>query len=101
MNDSSLLLFVVSLFLFHDRVAAADHRPTINLARTSIAAVSASSVNGTRAMDNRFYGVVNAFDDGNNWHDNINYSYWLANHGGNAVADVYFDVPVTVKSVIT
>ncbi len=71
----------------------------INLGRTSFAAVNASGVNGGRGLANKFYGVVNAFDDGENVHNNINYTYWLS--GGNIGnwIDVNFDVPVTVKSI--
>jgi hypothetical protein len=71
----------------------------INLGRTSLAAVNASSVNGTRALDNKFYGVVNAFDGGNNWHNNLNYTYWLTSGGLGQWAEVYFDKPVTVTSI--
>ncbi|MCI0378716.1 MAG: hypothetical protein L0215_14000 [Gemmataceae bacterium] len=71
----------------------------INLGRTSLAAVTASSVNGSRALDNVFYGVPNAFDDGNNWHNQINYTYWLSSGEPGPWLEVHFDVPVSVTSI--
>lgn len=77
---------------------AAAGPPQINLARTSLAAVEASSVNGARAMDNPYYGVVNAFDNGTNRYEDLPYTYWLAGSGV-VTADVGFDVPATVAAV--
>lgn len=71
----------------------------INLGRTSLAAVNASSVNGNRSLSNVYYGVVNAFDDGANWHNNINYTYWLSDNGPGAWVEVHFDHPVSVTSI--
>jgi len=70
----------------------------INLGRTSLASVSASSVNGGRGLNNKFYGVTNAFDDGSNWHNNINYTYWLSSGSTGQWIDVRFDSPVTLTS---
>ena len=72
----------------------------INLGRTSLAAVSASSVNGSRTIDSQFYGALNAFDDGDNWINKINYTYWLASGGTGNWVEVRFDKPVTVKYVL-
>jgi hypothetical protein len=71
----------------------------INLGRTSLAAVTASSVNGGRALHDKFYGIVNAFDNGSNWHNSINYTYWLATGGTGQWVEVRFDSPVTVTSI--
>lgn len=71
----------------------------INLGRTSLATVTASSVNARRAMDNVYYGVVNAFDDGQNWHNNINYTYWLSSGEPAPWIEVRFDAPVVVTSI--
>ena len=71
----------------------------INLGRTDFAAVSAASTNGGRAPGNKFYGVRNAFDDGENWHNNINYSYWLSGGGQGMFIEVRFDHPVTVTGI--
>src|SRR5690349_6138815 len=62
--------------------AAGAGATRLNLARTSLATVSASSVNGRRALDNEFYGIQKAFDDGGMKGDNgINYNYWMAEAG--------------------
>jgi hypothetical protein len=67
----------------------------INLARTSLATVSASGVNGNRSLDNFYYGVLNAFDEG----VNINYSTWLDMAAAGEWVEVYFNTPVTVESI--
>ena len=72
----------------------------INLARTSLASVTASSVNGSRTMNNVFYGVLNAFDDGNNWHNSINYTYWLTGGDPRPWVDVKFDQPVSINTIV-
>jgi len=75
--------------------------PGINLARTSLAAVTASSVNGGRDLDAWHYGICNAFDGGDNWHNKINYTYWLTDPGDiYPYVEVYFDVPVTICGVV-
>ena len=71
----------------------------INLARTSLAAVDASSVNGLREMDNPYYGVVNAFDDGEHWINGINYTSWMPNLEAGPYIDVQFDAPVMVTAI--
>jgi hypothetical protein len=70
----------------------------INLGRTSLARVTASSVNGGRAMDNIYHGILNAFDDGDNWYDGLNYTSWLAD-AGTSWAEIYFDSPVSITSI--
>jgi len=78
----------------------------INLGRTSITTVTASSVNGKSALDDVPYGIPNAFDDGNNWQNNINYTEWLSGPHYSTSGDpkpyveVMFDCPVTVTSII-
>ena len=72
----------------------------INLGRTDFAAVSAASSNGGRSPGNKFYGIRNAFDGGENWHNNINYSYWLSAGGQSMYVEVRFDHPVTVTSIL-
>ena len=46
----------------------------INLCRTSLVSVAASSVNGSRPLNNIYYGIRNAFDGGENLINNINYT---------------------------
>lgn len=84
-------------------LARAAHAPRtqvqLNLGRTSLASVDASSVNGGRPMDNPFYGVRNAFDDGGNWVGGIQYPYWLSSGEAQPWIDVRFDVPVALVRV--
>lgn len=83
------------------RVELAGTPAGINLARTSLAYVRATSVNGGRGQDNKFYGVRNAFDDGRNWHNGINYTYWLSDPGDLSPSiEVRFDTPVSVTSIV-
>lgn len=105
LTTASLLVWI-SLGLTNAALSAGTEtegraRPRfINLGRTSLAAVTASSMSDDRAMDNIYYGVTNAFDDGVNWHNNINYSYWLPGQpDGGAWAEIRFDSPVTIRSV--
>lgn len=72
----------------------------INLGRTSLARVCASSVNGARSLANKYYGILNAFDDGNNWIGHINYTYWLSGGDSRPWIEVAFDHPVSVASVL-
>jgi hypothetical protein len=72
----------------------------INLGRTSLARVCASSVNGNRSLTNEHYGVLNAFDDGDNWIGNINYSSWLSGGDAQPWIEVVFDRPVSVTSIV-
>jgi len=71
----------------------------VNLARTSLARVGASSVNGDRALANPHYGVLNAFDGGENWIDGINYTYWLSAAEQNPWIEVRFDETVTLTEI--
>ena len=50
-------------------------------------------------MDDIHYGVLNAFDDGDNWHNGINYTYRLTSRGSGEWIEVHFMRPVTVRSV--
>ena len=71
----------------------------INLARTNLASVNASSVNGGRTLSNRYHGVLNCFDAGTNWHNGINYTSWTSDGEPEAWVEVRFDVPVIVHAV--
>jgi hypothetical protein len=75
--------------------------PGINLARTSLASVTVTSVNAGREADNKYYGIQNAFDDGANWHNNINYTYWLSNPGDlQPRVEVAFVTPLEISAVV-
>lgn len=71
----------------------------INLGRTSLATVNASSVNGNRGLANKYYGVPNAFDDGGNVFNGISYTYWLGSGEPSPWIEVNFQAPVTVTSI--
>ncbi|MCI0557261.1 MAG: hypothetical protein MN733_02110 [Nitrososphaera sp.] len=99
------VIFVIAIFFALFAEASQPETTStqvINLGRTSLAAVTASSVNGGRSMDNIFYGILNAFDGGNNWHNHINYTQWLSDYGAaGTYAEVEFDDPMTVTSIVT
>ncbi|MHC4471408.1 MAG: hypothetical protein ACYS99_10630 [Planctomycetota bacterium] len=71
----------------------------VNLARTGLAAVTASSVNGSRSLANGFYGIRNAFDDGQNEINGLKYTYWLTSGEPSPWAEIRFDEPVSIASV--
>lgn len=71
----------------------------INLGRTSLAALNCSSVNGSRGLANKYYGIPNAFDDGQNKLGDMTYTYWLASYETVPWAEVSFDVPVAITSI--
>ena len=70
----------------------------INLARTSLAEVSGSPINGGRAIDDPYYGVLNLFDDGQHRLNNISYTWWLGDKADGWV-ELRFLAPVTVTAV--
>ena len=72
----------------------------IDLARLSITHVSASSVNGDRELDNKYYGVLNLFDRGENFIRKINYTTWLTDAQVTHWVTLRFDSPVGVHAVI-
>jgi hypothetical protein len=96
---SRLLLVIFATATLAGRLCAKELGQPINLGRTSLAAVTASSVNGNRAIDNRFYGVVNAFDGGANRIKDINYTYWMPDNEPSSWVEVTFDAPVTVTAI--
>jgi len=74
----------------------------LNLARTSLATISASSVNGNRPLDNEFYGIQKAFDDGGKKLPNgITYNYWMAEAGEfRPWVIVHFSTPVDIQEIV-
>lgn len=73
---------------------------SINLARTSLAMVHASSCNGDRPLSNKYYGILNAFDQGSNLVNNINYSDWLPKCTQQEWVEVEFSSPVALSALI-
>ena len=101
MHIRSTLFVLLCALVFAPVHASGKETGVINLARLSIARVSASSVNGDRPLDNPYYGVQNMFDDGRNWINGINYSYWLGEYNRpRQFVTVCFDVPVTVSKLV-
>ncbi len=82
------------------RAAEEEDPVLVNLARLSITHVSASGVNGDRELDNKYYGVLNLFDRGENFIRKINYTTWLTDAQVTHWVNLRFDSPVTVHAVI-
>ncbi len=73
MSTSYAISVVGIALLAWDRAHAAEYeKEEINPARISLATAWASSVNGGRAMDNPYYGTLNAFNDG------VGYTNWAS-----------------------
>lgn len=98
----ALFLTCICSFLVVGSAAGPGDEETkvVNLARLSIARVSASSVNGNRSMRCPYYGVRNMFDGGTNVINNINYTYWLSDRGSRHLVKVRFLCPVVVREVL-
>lgn len=71
-----------------------------NLAKLKNTVVDASSVNGSRAPDNEFYGLQNLFDGGQNLINGINYTYWLSDSATRHWIKLRFEVPVEIQSIM-
>ena len=80
-------------------VLAAQPPEPINLGRTSLATVRASSVNGTRGQGNPYNGIPNAFDDGQHEIHRLNYTEWLPDSVPPQWAEARFDCPVAVSAI--
>lgn len=72
----------------------------VDLSRLSITRVSASSVNGDRTLTNKYYGVLNLFDNGLNFINGINYMYWLTDCETRHWVKLRFEKPVLIHSVL-
>ena len=72
----------------------------VDISRLSITSVCASSVNGNKPLTNRHYGVLNLFDDGFNFINNINYTYWLTDAQTRHWIKLSFSKPVIIHSVL-
>lgn len=70
----------------------------IDISRLSITHVSASSVNGERSLNNKYYGVLNLFDNDDNVINGTNYAYWLSNTASRHWVKLTFDKPVLIDS---
>ncbi len=78
----------------------------INLARTSLTAVSAASVSQFRPLEDPEHGILNAFDGRSGPPQDATSRPWTPHLGlpaqfdEDAVVEVHFEVPVSVKSVL-
>ena len=72
----------------------------VNVAKLSDTVVDASSVNAGRELDNVFYGVLNLFDGGENFVNNINYTYWLSDSATRHWVKLRFKEPLDVYQII-
>ena len=94
------------MFFLNDSLICAKEKDTvldttlIDISRLSITHVSASSVNGNRQLNDEFYGVLNLFDNGNNYIKGINYSYWFSDAESQHWVKLSFDKPVMINSVV-
>ena len=71
----------------------------VNVAKLSDTLVNASSVNAGRELDNVFYGVLNLFDGGENFVNNINYTYWLSDSETRHWVKLRFKKPLLVIQI--
>jgi hypothetical protein len=67
----------------------------LDVSRLAITHVAASS-----QQNLPYYDVLNLFDDGKNYINNINYHYWLSMPEDRHWVRLTFDTPVTVASVV-
>jgi hypothetical protein len=79
---------------------AFNNEPLINHVRLLSTQIVASSVNGGRPQDNEFYGPLNLADGGENFINNINYTYWLTDHNTVHWVQFRFDEPVQIRFVM-
>ena len=94
------LIFVNGNLIYCEEKHPSLNQKLIDLSRLSITHVTASSINGDRPLDNEYYGILNVFDDGNNYIKGINYNYWLSDTESQHWIKLSFDKPVLVNSVI-
>ena len=72
----------------------------LNLGKLDDTLADASSVNAGRALDNVFYGVLNLFDGGRHFVNNINYTYWLSDSATRHWVKLRFGAPVEIRSIL-
>lgn len=99
MHTSCWWIAVMGAAALMPQAEQGSQRELINLGRTSLASVDASGVNGGRSLSSPHYGVLNAFDDGENRIDGLPYSSWLDHPGNDSRVQVRFDRPVTVVAL--
>lgn len=94
------LIFINGNIIYCEENKSILNQELVDLSRLSITHVTASSINGDRPLDNEYYGILNLFDNGNNYIKGINYDYWLSDSESLHWIKLSFDKPVIVSSVI-
>lgn len=90
-------VFVSGLSAKTSKDSGSEYNSTlVDISRLSITCVSASSVNG----NDKYYGVLNLFDGGSNFINNINYTYWLSVAQPRHWIKLSFKKPVIIHSVL-
>ncbi len=97
-----ILRVAAALSLLSPGSALAQAHPSgiVNLGTLQNTAVDASSVNGSRTLDNRFYGVANLFDGGQHVIQGINYTSWLTDSAPRHWLKMSFESPMETHSVM-
>jgi hypothetical protein len=99
MKLGTLFLWLV-LFILFSSLENAIATDEVNLGRTSLATVNASSVNGNGSLSDPYHGVLNLFDNGENRINGINYDYWLSGSGSaRQWVELTFATPVKITSI--
>jgi len=96
----AMLILVTALPARTEGEGSKHNSAVVDISRLSITRVSASSVNGNRALTNKYYGVLNLFDEGSNFINNINYTFWLTDAQTRHWIKLSFKKPVIVHSVL-
>jgi len=101
MHRQKAILFGLALAGLSLGVVLADGAgpAPVDLGRTTLASVRASSVNGGRGQGNPYYGIPNAFDDGRHVIHGIHYTEWLPDSTPPQWVEICFERPVTVAKV--
>ena len=87
----------VSQAVFSD---SSNPQALVNLGMLEGTRISASSVNGARAVDDPYYGALNLFDGGENRINNLNYTTWLTDNESRHWVKLHFDAPMEVDSIM-
>jgi len=92
------VFLALCLLLLAPPEALAESAVNLGMLRNTV--VDASSVNGSRALDNQFYGLQNLFDGGQNLINGIHYTYWLSDSATRHWIKLRFEIPVEIHSIM-
>jgi hypothetical protein len=95
------LLVLFSVFISQTAFSGSSKlKVLVNLGMLEGTKITASSVNGARAVDDAYYGALNLFDGGENRINNLNYTTWLTDTEPRHWLRLQFDVPMEVDSIM-